>query len=279
MLSYQHGYHAGNFADVVKHFTLVHVLRHLTQKDKPFFYLETHAGRGLYDLYQPQGLKTQESTHGIRLVWDQRASLPKIFDDYVNIINHINPQNTLRFYPGSPLIAHSLLRDNDRSLYCEMHPTEFQYLENMPYRRKKGRVFEGDGLLNMKSTLPPQERRGLIFIDPSYEVKTDYRLLPELLKDAYARFETGIYCVWYPLIDKKINEKFKRSLLNVGAKSFLSLEFMLEPVFKAQGMKGCGLFIINPPYLLASQLKEGMHVLCRLLNPGVSTFILDAHVK
>ena len=277
MLSYQHGYHAGNFADVVKHFTLSRLLNYLTQKDKPFFYLETHSGRGLYDLFDKQATKTGEYSGGIGALWGKRSSLPSTFSNYLEEVAKVNTRDRLRYYPGSPLLAIQALRSQDRFMCCEMHPHEFEILNQLPHRNKRGVYFEGEGLGQLKATLPPQERRGLIFIDPSYEVKTEYRLLPELLKKAYERFETGVYCVWYPLVDKKLNEKLQRGFTAIQAKSSLRVEFNLQPAFKTVGMNGCGLWIINPPYVLESELKEALTALCKLLNPGLSSFVIKGN--
>ncbi len=275
MLSYQHGYHAGNFADVIKHFTLVRLLHYLTQKEKPFVYLETHAGSGMYDLNDKQAQKTGEWTTGIDVLWKKKASMPKLLSSYINAVSTINTTNSLRYYPGSPSIATQLLRFQDRFVFCERHPTEFKNLTELPHGNARGIYHEGDGWAQMRATLPPKERRGLIFIDPSYELKTEYRLLPEQLKLAYKRFETGIYCIWYPLVDKKLNERFQQDLLNIGVKSFLKVEFNREPPFRAPGMMGCGLWIINPPYVLEQELTETLAVLCKLINPGKSSFRIE----
>lgn len=275
MLSYQHGYHAGNFADVIKHFTLARLLDYLTQKEKPFLYLETHAGSGLYDLNDKQAQKTGEWTSGIEILWKNRHTVPKVFSTYLNAISVVNTSHCLRYYPGSPMIATQILRVQDRFVFCERHPAEFKNLTELPQGLAKGIYCEVDGWAQMRATLPPKERRGLIFIDPSYELKTEYRLLPEQVNQAYKRFETGTYCIWYPLVDKKLNARFQQDLLNMGVNSFLKVEFNREPAFKSAGMMGCGLWIINPPYVLERELKEALQVLCKMINPGKSSFRIE----
>lgn len=274
MLSYQHGYHAGNFADVVKHVTLTHLLTYMITKDKPMFYLETHAGKGLYDLHDKQASKTGEARQGIELLWAQRKQLPAVFSPYLQQIEQLNKGDALHYYPGSPSLALHILREQDRLIFCELHPGEFELLQQLPRLGKRVSYSNNDGLESLKSTLPPTERRGLIFLDPSYEIKTEYRQVPTLLKAAYQRFETGVYCVWYPLVDNKLHAQLLRGLTNIDAKSTLRIEFYLTGANKA-GMTGCGLWIINPPYVLQAQLKSALDVLRTLFNPGISSYLIE----
>ncbi len=274
MLSYQHGYHAGNFADVIKHLTLTRVLNYLTLKEKPLFYLETHAGRGLYDLEDRQALKTQEATQGIFRLWEEKHQLPHVFSPYLELISTFNQKDKLRYYPGSPAFAIHMLREYDRLFLCELHPEEFKYLKTMKHHNMRVHYSHSDGLKELKALLPPTERRGLIFIDPSYEIKTDYRQIPQLLKTVYRRFSTGVYCIWYPLVDRKFNEQLQRGFNNIGTTHHLRVEFYLHRPSEA-GMTGCGLLIINPPYVLLEELKLALEVLCRLFNPGLSSYLLE----
>ncbi|HAU2042173.1 TPA: 23S rRNA (adenine(2030)-N(6))-methyltransferase RlmJ, partial [Legionella pneumophila] len=199
MLSYQHGYHAGNFADVIKHITLTRLLVYLTHKDKPLFYLETHSGRGIYDLKDKQSLKTEEYKEGINPVWLNRENLPSLFLEYISVIKQINLSATLRYYPGSPYFAISQLRSQDRLYLCELHPTEHNALLKLPHLNKKAHVSHTDGVSMLKALLPPPEKRGVIFVDPSYERKEEYKEIPTAIKNAYSKFSTGVYCVWYPV--------------------------------------------------------------------------------
>jgi 23S rRNA (adenine2030-N6)-methyltransferase len=277
MLSYQHGYHAGNFADVIKHLTLTRLLNYMINKDKPLFYLETHAGRGMYDLQDKQALKTGEAKLGIELIWAQQNQLPDVFSPYLRHIAQLNTNtnanDTLRYYPGSPSLAINALRPQDRLIFSELHSGEFEHLQNLPRLNKRVFYSENDGLDNLNALLPPAERRGLIFIDPSYEVKTEYRQIPAALKIAYNRFATGVYCVWYPIVDNKLHDQLLRGLKNVGADSHLRVEFY-QKATTGTGMSGCGLLIINPPYLLEAELKLALNALRKLFNPGVSSYII-----
>jgi len=274
MLSYQHGYHAGNFADVLKHVTLTRLLNYMTQKDKPLFYLETHAGRGVYDLKDKQALKTGEASQGIELLWQARKQLPAIFSSYLDSIHQLNDKATLRHYPGSPLLAIHALRQQDRLFCCELHPGEFEHLSQLSRQNKRVFFSHSDGVDQLTALLPPAERRGLIFIDPSFEIKTEYRDLPVALKKAYQRFSSGVYCLWYPIVDNKLHQQLLRGLEAIGAERSLRIEFFLTSAAKA-GMTGCGLWIINPPYLLADEMKPALETLRKLFNPGVSSYFME----
>lgn len=274
MLSYQHGYHAGNFADVVKHTVLTRLLQYMTQKEKPLLYLETHSGRGAYDLKSTQALKTGEAHKGIESLWLQRKDLPAVFSTYLKSILQLNEGGHLRYYPGSPELAIQALRSQDRLFFSELHSGEFEYLSQLPKRGKRVFYSDKDGMDNLAALLPPPERRGLIFIDPSYEVKSEYREIPLALKSAYQRFSTGTYCLWYPLVDKKLHQQFIRGLTSIGATNSLQVEFYLTKAEKT-GMTGCGLWIINPPYVLPEELKLVLQALRTVFNPGVSSYLME----
>lgn len=275
MLSYQHGYHAGNFADVIKHLTLTRLLSYLKLKDKPLFYLETHAGKGQYDLKDKQSEKTGEYKQGIKLLWPDRKKFPPVFDEYFHSIDALNSNEGLRHYPGSPFIAINSLRMQDRMYFCELHPAEFDILDKMPHFNKKVHLSNTDGMASLKALIPPPEKRGLIFIDPSFEIKDDYRDIPVAIKQAFARFSTGVFCLWYPVVNKKLTEKLIRGMNDIGAKSSLRVEFNLT-LARQDGMTGCGLWIINPPFTLAEELKSALDILRTYFNPGVSSYIIES---
>ncbi|STY29022.1 protein involved in catabolism of external DNA [Legionella wadsworthii] len=276
MLSYQHGYHAGNFADTIKHITLTRLLNYLTIKDKPIFYLETHSGKGIYDLKNKQAEKTKEYQQGVQLIWSDRNSLPSVFHDYFKGINQLNPSGHLKYYPGSPSFVINGLREQDRMYFCELHPREYEALCQMNRLNKKVHFSNTDGLLAMKSLLPPPEKRGLIFIDPSFEIKDEYKEIPLALKQAYSRFATGVFCLWYPLVNKKLTERLNRNMKEIQAKNTLHIEFTLTST-QTEGMSGCGLWIINPPFILAEELKTVLNILKKYFNPGGSTYMIEAY--
>jgi 23S rRNA (adenine2030-N6)-methyltransferase len=276
MLSYQHGYHAGNFADVIKHVTLTQLLSYLKKKDKPLFYLETHSGKGQYDLRDKQAEKTGEYKQGIKLIWPDRKQLPPIFKDYFAAIRALNHEEGLRNYPGSPFLAIHTLRMQDRLYFCELHPAEFEALDQMQHFNKKVHTSNTDGITSMKGLLPPPEKRGLIFIDPSFERKEEYKEIPTAVKQAFSKFSTGVYCIWYPVVNRKLTEQFIRGMKDVGANEALNIEFNLTMAPKA-GMTGCGLWIINPPFTLAKDIKSVLDALRTYFNPGVSSYIIESY--
>ncbi|MDP1604199.1 MAG: 23S rRNA (adenine(2030)-N(6))-methyltransferase RlmJ [Legionella sp.] len=274
MLSYQHGYHAGNFADVVKHLTLTRIMNYMVEKDKPLFYMETHAGRGMYDLKDGQSSKTEEFREGISLLWEKRQKAPALLTPYLDVIKSLNPSDTLRYYPGSPYLAIAGLRSQDRLCFSELHPREFSYLEQLPDLGQNVSFNHSDGLKELSARLPPIERRGLIFMDPSYEIKDDYKSIPNTIKTALSRFSTGVYCLWYPLVDRRLHDQLIRGLRNIGSDNVLRIEFFLSAKAQA-GMNGCGLWVINPPYMLAEEMKSILNFLRTLFNPGVSSFLIE----
>ncbi|QLZ68740.1 23S rRNA (adenine(2030)-N(6))-methyltransferase RlmJ [Legionella sp. PC1000] len=276
MLSYQHGYHAGNFADVIKHIALTRLLNYLKLKDKPMFYLETHSGKGLYDLKNKQAEKTQEYKQGIQPIWLDRKSLPSVFQNYLQLIDLLNPPGTLRYYPGSPFLAINMLRMQDRMYFCELHPREFEAMNQLPRLNKKVHFSNTDGIVAMNALLPPPEKRGLIFIDPSFEIKEEYKEIPLSIKHAYSRFATGVFCLWYPLVNKRLTDKLNRNMKEIQAKNALHIEFNLT-VAPMEGMSGCGLWIINPPFTLAEEMKTVLNALKAYFNPGISSYIIEAY--
>lgn len=274
MLSYQHGYHAGNFADVIKHCTLANILHYLIQKDKPLFYLETHSGKGLYDLQHKQAAKTGEYKEGIQLLWPDFAKLPTPFHEYVLLISELNPNKQLRYYPGSPWIASQMLRPQDRLYLCELHPNEFDELSSLPHSHPRVHFSHSDGIASLNALLPPPEKRGLIFIDPSFEIKEEYKQIPASIQQAYKRFSNGVFCLWYPIVNKRLTQQLVQRMENIGANKSLKIEFNLTHA-PTDGMTGCGLWVINPPYLLVDQLREIADTLKTYFNPGISSYTIE----
>lgn len=274
MLSYQHGYHAGNFADILKHTVLMRLLGYMTQKDKPLFYLETHSGKGLYDLRDKQSLKTKEYLKGIELIWQVKDQLPAVFSEYLAAIQDLNTNQSLRYYPGSPALAIHSLRNQDRLYCCELHPAEFELLNKIPKQGKRVFFSQADGIEQLNAVLPPPEKRGLVFIDPSYEIKSEYRDIPAKIKSAYNHFKSGTFCLWYPIVDKKLHEQLLRGMNAIGADKNLRFEFQHEPL-SSFSMTGCGVWVINPPYTLRDEVSVIGKSLAKILNPGVSRFLVE----
>lgn len=277
MLSYRHAFHAGNHADVLKHMIVVELLDHLASKDKPFWYIDTHAGAGVYALHETYAAKNREFDNGIGLLWP-RTDLPKPVAAYVDQVRQLNPDGQLRFYPGSPYLAWHTLRDSDRLRLFEMHSTEIEILQqNFGSAGRRVILYAGDGFEGIKALLPPAPRRALTLIDPSYEDKRDYARTVSCLQEALKRFATGVYAIWYPLVQRLESQRFAEQLKRSGAKSWLHVTLTVSaPPVGGLGLFGSGMFIVNPPYLLAQTLKQALPWLVKTLGQDAKAgFTLD----
>ncbi len=261
MLSYRHAFHAGNHADVLKHFVLVCLLRHLAQKDKPFWVIDTHAGAGAYGLDAGYAAKNAEFAEGIgRLL--ERTDLPAALADYVDLVRGMNAGDKLGFYPGSPYLAAKLLRPQDRLRLFEMHPTDVDLLGKTFLNDKRVIVTRGDGFAGLKALLPPPSRRGLVLIDPSYEDKADYSRVADALKDSLKRFPTGAYAIWYPQLARPEARRLPERLRALKDVAWLDASLSVRKAAAGEpGMSGSGLFLVNPPWTLADSLRACLPVL------------------
>ena len=259
MLSYRHSFHAGNHADVLKHLVLVQLIDYLKQKDKPFWVVDTHAGAGLYALDAGHATQLSEHEGGIARLW-ARADLPPAVAAYVEAVRPLNPKGTLTAYPGSPWIAFQRLRADDRLRLFELHSTDVATLaDNFREAGRQVMVTHGDGLAGLKALLPPPPRRALTLIDPSYEVAGDYRGVVKTLAEALARFPTGTYAVWYPILAKPEARSLPEKLRALGARSWLDVTLTVRKQPPGTfGMPGSGMFVINPPWTLEKTLNETM---------------------
>ncbi|MFI3256031.1 MAG: 23S rRNA (adenine(2030)-N(6))-methyltransferase RlmJ [Psittacicella sp.] len=255
MLSYKHGYHAGNYADILKHLSLNLLIDLYQKKDKGFLYLDTHAGSGVYNLKSEIASKTAEYKLGIELLYNNQFILDNI-NSYLEIINSFNKRGSLVFYPGSPFIAASKLRTQDRMVLSELHPNE-NILLNSNFKNKKDvkvQILKQNGLDTLKSHLPPLERRGIILIDPSYEVKNDYNEVFEKVQLGYKKFSTGCFAIWYPILNSNLYKKMIKNLESI-TDEFLNIEFYYDKKVSSK-MYGNGMFIINPPYKFKETLTQ-----------------------
>ncbi|GLR64974.1 23S rRNA (adenine(2030)-N(6))-methyltransferase RlmJ [Marinospirillum insulare] len=275
MLSYRHSFHAGNFADLLKHLTLSYLLNYLNRKDKPYFYLDTHAGAGLYSLHSPEAEKTAEFREGIERLFLSQPKHP-LLKEFKTLISSFNSASRLDFYPGSPAIAAKLMRPTDRLVLHELHPKDNQKLTNNFQKDKRVRIEASDGFAALKAQLPPIERRGLIFIDPSYEVKADYDLLIKAVKNGLERFATGTYAIWYPVLQAQATNAWIKRFQKAGLPNLLRVEHLPLPLTSGRGMTGSGMLIINPPYCLATDFKSLLPELNALLMQGTQgKFLLE----
>ena len=269
MLSYRHAFHAGNHADVLKHFVLLRLLRHLALKDKPFWYIDTHAGAGAYGLDAGYATKNAEHESGIARLWE-RADLPAPLAGYVEVIRAMNPRGALTLYPGSPYIAWKLLRAQDRMRLFELHTTDVDLLgKTFMDAGKRVQVTLGDGFAGLKSLLPPPSRRALVLIDPSYEDKRDYARVFDALRDSLQRFPTGTYAIWYPLLARAEAHRLPERLRKLKDAAWLDVSLSVsKPRVGSFGMHGSGLFVVNPPWTLRAELEACLPVLKSALAQG-----------
>ncbi|MGR9052244.1 MAG: 23S rRNA (adenine(2030)-N(6))-methyltransferase RlmJ [Gammaproteobacteria bacterium] len=264
MLSYRHGFHAGNFADVLKHSVLCLVLSALKKKDKPFVYIDTHAGAGLYSLHSEFAEKTGEFRQGIERVLQANAP-PESAKLYLETVRSFNVDRRIDYYPGSPALAKALLRFKDRLQLNELHSSDFQALFGLFRNDPQVSTSGDDGLTALIKKLPPIQKRGLILIDPSYEVKDEAERVVETLVKAYRRFATGIYCIWYPVLTRGSADRFMQTIAATGIRRQLRIEHCILPDSTAMGMTGSGLLLINPPWQLDVQAQELLPWLNRAL--------------
>ncbi|CAK0757694.1 Ribosomal RNA large subunit methyltransferase J [Gammaproteobacteria bacterium] len=257
-MNYRHSFHAGNFADVHKHAVLALLLRAMARKDNPFFYLETHAGAGRYDLHSSDADRTREWENGIGRLWARgiRNSSSQLAP-YLAVVAALNPNGHLRHYPGSPLITRACLRSIDRMVLLEACFSEAQRLETTMKKEGKGlriQVRIGDGYAALKPWLPPPERRGVLFIDPPFERNSEFKDLLTALATAHRLFSTGTVMAWYPLKERRAIAKFHDALKESGLRRLLLIELRILPEDVAGRFHGSALLLHNPPWLLEKDL-------------------------
>ncbi len=267
MRSYRHHFHAGNHADVVKHLVLMLLLEHLGKKETAFWFIDTHAGAGRYTLAPPSS--DAEWLNGIGRLWDARAPSTDLARFHERI-QSFNPNGTLRIYPGSPAWARILCRPQDRLRLFEWHPTDHRSLANTAdfHDDPRIRIFSEDGLAGLKALLPPPPRRALVLIDPPYENATEYRGVLDTLTVALRRFPTGVYALWYPELALAEARRLPAALERLPCAWLRAHLHLRPPGSDGLGLTGSGMFVINPPWTLASQLRPLLAELARLLGEG-----------
>lgn len=281
MLSYRHAFHAGNHADVLKHAVVLQLLRYLAQKDKAYWYIDTHAGAGVYALTEGYAAKTAEFETGIGRLWE-RKDWPTVVADYVDQVSALNPDGRLRFYPGSPYLAWRLMREQDRMRLFELHSTEIDVLRhNFRDAGRRAMLYAGDGFDGIKALLPPPTRRALVLVDPSYEDKRDYARTVTCLEESLKRFATGVYAVWYPQVVRPESQRFPEQLKQLQPTGWLHLTLTVSrPPEDGYGLFGSSMFILNPPYTLAAAMKEALPYLVKVLGQDdTAQFKLEARVS
>jgi 23S rRNA (adenine2030-N6)-methyltransferase len=247
MLAYRHQFHAGCFSDVFKHALLAQLVLALEKKDKPFFCLDTHAGIGLYDLMHEWAQKNAEHKDGIELIWARKDAPPEM-TPYLDAVRAENPDGKLRYYPGSPRVVRRLMRVGDRMVLTELNRKDCEALATLFARDRQVTVEFSDGYQALKAHLPPKERRGLVFIDSSFDRAQEFKRLTQGFAEAHRKFATGVYALWYPLMEPMAMRAFERRVTATGIRRILQLEISLHPKEWTVSMRGCGLLVVNPPF-------------------------------
>ncbi|MDF1484458.1 23S rRNA (adenine(2030)-N(6))-methyltransferase RlmJ [Ramlibacter sp. H39-3-26] len=271
MFSYRHAFHAGNHADVLKHTVLIATLQHLTAKDTALMVFDTHAGAGLYRLDGDYATTSGEAADGVLRLAAATVPLAPALQDYLDMVRAFNAGSALKIYPGSPFIAHRLMRAQDKLKLFELHPTDAKTLAANIAQLDAGRqiaVLREDGFAGVNKLLPPPSRRALLLCDPSYELKEDYARAAALLADALQRFATGTYAVWYPIIPRTEAHALPRRLKTLAAKAgkpWLHAALTVKSGKQAHGLPASGMFLVNPPFTLRPALAAALPQLVELL--------------
>lgn len=282
MLSYQHSFHAGNRADLHKHGLLTWLLTHLTAKDKPASLLDVFAGRGFYDLASDAANKTGEAEAGITRVFAR--AWPEALAPWQEVLKSLNPQGGLRYYAGSPLLAAKLLRPQDKLSFCELHPTEFKKLHDEFKADSRASLHHRHAHEALLALLPPTPRRGLVLIDPSYEVKTEYQQMAELLIKAQQKWPEGCFMLWYPLLQGERHIAMRRLLAAqdipqvIGEWRWRESWHEDSAELHGKGMMGSGLLVLNPPWRMDKFLGIWHQTLCDWF-PGSQASLEVLHAK
>jgi len=277
-MNYRHAYHAGNFADVVKHAVLTMVVSALKRKDKPFFALDTHAGIGSYNLEADEAQRTGEFRGGIaRLL--EAATPPAALDPYLAAVRAANPDGGCTVYPGSPELVRGMMRPTDRLALVELHPEDVEVLRRrFAYDRRVG-IHHMDGYVAVKGLLPPPERRGVVLIDPPFEVKDEHERLLTALRRIRRRWANAITLVWYPIKGMEPIERLYAALRAEGGVETLAVELMLRPPLDPFRLNGSGLIVINPPWGLERDLTDLLPWLTSVLAPDGGFYRLETLVS
>jgi 23S rRNA (adenine2030-N6)-methyltransferase len=266
MLSYLHEFHAGNHADALKHVTLLAVLSRLKAKAKPLRYIETHAGAGGYDLRSSAAQKNREFEGGIGRVWNADAA-PAPVARWLELVRRYNGGAAkIARYPGSPWLARELLDQDDSMFLFELHPAEHRALDQQLAADRRVNVLREDGLAGCVGLVPPPERRGLVFVDPSYEVADESAKVLDALVKAHRRFATGTYAIWYPVIERRWVQRFERAVRDLAIGPIDLYELGVAPDGRARGLTGSGVLVVNPPWRLRDEMRDALPWLERELG-------------
>jgi 23S rRNA (adenine2030-N6)-methyltransferase len=275
-MNYRHGFHAGNFADVVKHTVLSRIVCHLRDKPSAFRVIDTHAGAGLYDLAGEQASRTGEWREGIERLMHADLAPPvrELLTPYLDVVSSFNSSDGLKVYPGSPMLLRAWLRPQDRLIACELEPGAAAALaENLTGARAKALTM--DGWTALSAFVPPKERRGLVLIDPPYEATDEFFRLAPALAEAHRKWASGIYLLWYPIKDRAGPDALAKRLGRLGISKILRAELTISRQPDESRLNGSGLIVVNPPWTLEGELKLLLPALAACLAPGQGGYRLD----
>ena len=277
-MNYRHAFHAGNFADVLKHVVLSRVLVHLREKAGAFRVIDTHAGAGLYDLTSSEATRGGEWQDGIGRLMD--ASLPKpaaeLLAPYIEAVRALNPSGSLRSYPGSPVLAQHFLRRQDRLIACELEPNAANALRRSLRGDERAKAIEIDGWTGLTAYIPPVERRGVVLIDPPFEEKGDYTRLAAALDTARRKWASGAYLLWYPIKGRPEPDALAKRIRRLAIPKVMRVELTVSPLSDPSRLNGCGLILLNPPWKLEAELAGLLPILAGLLvRSGKPVWHLD----
>jgi 23S rRNA (adenine2030-N6)-methyltransferase len=266
-MNYRHAFHAGSFADVVKHAVLARILVHLRGKPASFRVLDTHAGAGLYDLAGPEASRSLEWQDGIQRLVTMPIDAPvrALLAPYLDLVAGFNVAGRLAVYPGSPAIVRAFLRAGDRLVACELEPNAASALACHFDRDRRIKVIAIDGWTALNAYVPPQERRGLVLVDPPYEDADDFQKLARGLETAHRKWASGTYLLWYPIKGRQDPDVLVRRLGRSGIAKILRAELTIGPPREPNGLAGCGLIAVNPPWTLAGELATLLPELAAIL--------------
>ncbi len=272
-MNYRHAFHAGSFADVVKHAVLARIVAHLREKPAPFRIIDTHAGAGLYDLTGPEASKTREWENGIARLMGAALSEESraLLKPYLDVVGDLNPSLVLTRYPGSPALVQAWLRPDDRLVACEREPGAARALAALMRRDRRVKAVEIDGWTALNAYVPPRERRGAVLIDPPFEERGEFDRLQTALAGAYRKWATGLYALWFPIKDPRETNAFAKSLVALGIPRMLLVELMVRRAADAARLNGAGLVVVNPPWRLESELGRLLPELGAILGGASAT--------
>jgi 23S rRNA (adenine2030-N6)-methyltransferase len=269
-MNYRHSYHAGNFADVVKHIVLARVITYLKQKPRPFRVIDTHAGAGRYDLLGVEASKTGEWREGIGRIFgaNMPPAVAELLAPYIEAVRAVNDAHELQIYPGSSLIARAIMRPDDVLVANELNASEFERLKREFARAKNTAILNIDAWHAIKSLLPPKERRGVILIDPPFEEKNEFASVARAVDEAIKRFRAGVYLIWYPLKDIAAADRFVAEAAARSTVEFLDVRLGVCAPFPGLGLTAAGILVLNPPYLLRDELETILPLLTDHMAEG-----------